>query len=216
LAALLLGGCAQNSVLELQLELPPAPPEDDGNGPWYAQVQVANASTPFELDWLDVDLEAVQLGDAPQWDCISVESLDDSIDLNVRVRFCRSPNCVDMPLGTAVEERFYRLEHPFYRGRRTYWRTRIPEVPECATDGDCGGFGQCVGGRCECESDAECAGELVCEANHCLEEVGRCSIEGCIEGVSTTFCSIDTGQHFCETNESIERLGAFECDVTVD
>lgn len=207
---MLLGGCAQNAILELQVELPAAPP-DDGQGPWYAQIQLRRAADhPFDIDWMGGDLEGVQLTDRTRWDCISVESMDPTADLNVRVRFCRSPNCLNLPLDAVRRERWYRLERPFYIGRRTYWRTRVTDVPECASDDDCGGIGVCNDGICSCELDAECSGTLVCEAGNCVDRVDRCSIEGCIEGVSTSFCSI-SGQHFCETNENIERVESFEC-----
>lgn len=212
IGCLALVGCAQNAILELQVELPPAPTPDD----WYAQIQVRRASDhPFDIPWTGGDLEAIELGPQRQWDCVSVQSFDPDIDLNVRVRFCRSPNCLDLDDGTP-RERWYRLEHPFYVGRRTYWSTQIAEVPECETDGDCGGVGVCIDGVCGCELSAECPGAMTCEAGNCLDAVGRCQIEGCIEGDSTTYCSDGDGPHFCETNANADRDSSFECDLTVD
>jgi len=212
LAALVLGGCAQNAILELQVQLPEAPP-DDGVGPWYAQIQLRRAADhPFDIEWMGGDLEGVELGDTPRWDCVSVQSADPSMDLHVRVRFCRSPDCLNLPHDATPRERWYRLEHPFYIGRRTYWHTTIDSVPVCERDEDCGGVGVCNDSVCGCEVDSECDGEMVCEAGTCVEDVGRCSIEGCIEGPSTNFCSVDTGKHFCETNGYFERPESFECE----
>ena len=222
LAALAMVGCAQNAILELQVELPAAPPDDGTGKPWFAQIQVRRSSDhPFEIPWTGGDLTSVELGAAPQWDCISVQSFDEAIDLNVRVRFCRSSNCLDIDDGRR-RERWYEVEHPFYIGRRTYWRTSITEVPECESDGDCGGVGVCTDGVCGCELTTECPSSMTCATGdetslgNCVLVVNRCQIEGCIEGDSTTYCSDGSGPHFCEENANTERLGSYECDVTVD
>jgi len=205
----LLGGCAQNAILELQLDLPAAPDANE----WFALTQVRNREGhPFDIPWMGGDLGSVQLGSERQFDCISVESDDESADLHVRVRFCRSEDCLDLMDGTP-RERWYRLNHPFYIGRRTYHTITIGEVPECEVTADCA-VGMCDSGVCTCTTDADCGPGLICEeGNNCVEDVDRCQIEGCIEGVSTTFCSDTTGLHFCETNDNISRDDAVECDL---
>lgn len=222
LAALASSGCTENAILELQFELPAAPPDDGTGEPWYAMVQVRRASDhPFEIPWTGGDLEAIELTGERRWDCISVQSFDESVDLNVRVRFCRSPTCLNLADGT-LKERWYHLEHPFYIGRRTYWSTSIPGIPACdpmaPDDADCGGIGVCNAddGQCSCSLSSECPSGMTCVAGNCLLDVGRCQIEGCIEGESTTYCSDGDGAHFCETNASAERESSFNCDLTVD
>jgi hypothetical protein len=212
--ALLATGCAQNAILELQVDLPPAPLPSDG-GSWFAQVQVRRASDhPFDIPWMGGEDQVFELGDTRQWGCISVVSGSQELDLHLRVRFCRAEDCLDLLDGTP-RERLYTLEHPLYIGRHTYYRiTDIGEVPDCATDGDCGGIGACISGVCGCGSAADCGGGgLTCEGGTCLRTVGRCAIEGCIEGVSTTFCSVEDSTHFCESNPDILRQESFECAV---
>lgn len=216
-AVALLGvGCAQNAILELQIQLPAAPTGDT----WFAQTQVRNADGhPFSIPWMGGDIESVPLEASPKWDCLSVESGNEAADLHVRVRFCRSADCLDLDDGTR-RERWYRLEHPFYIGRRTYHQIQIDSVPLCDSGGGidmCGSIGVCDANVCQCTTDAECSSargeDLICEEGNCVGVVDRCRIEGCIEGVSTTFCSEETGMHFCETNDDIPRDDTVECDV---
>ena len=223
---LLLGGCAENAILELQVELPAAPPDDGTGRPWFAQVQVRDSSQALALPWSSRrDLEPLELGSAPRWDCSSIQSFDEGIDLHLRVRFCRSPDGLEAP-GDARMERWYRLDHPFYIGRRTYWQTRIHEVPECMSDGDCandpeiGPVGVCTDGVCGCVVSDECPGSMTCEPDeetglgNCLLDVDRCEIEGCVNDVgrrSETFCSV-TGEHLCERYSNLESSSAYACD----
>lgn len=211
--ALVLAGCAENAILELQIELPAAPPDDGTGSSWYALTRVRRASdNPFDVGWTGPGATAIELGPEPQWDCISVQSFDQEMDLHVRVAFCRAENCLDLMDGSPPE-RWFRLEHPFYIGRRTYWSTQITEVPECASDGDCGGIGVCIDGSCGCELGSECPGGMICEAGNCLLAVDRCRIEGCIEGDSASYCAGSDGPHFCETNPNADRDGSYQCDL---
>jgi hypothetical protein len=180
--AALLTGCAQNAFFELQVELPANP----AGQTWFAQIQVRDTNQGFAIPWMGGDLPTVPLGDARQWDCLSVESLDAQVSLHVRVRFCRSEDCLDLEDGDPPE-RLYSFETPFYIGSRTYFRVVVPRIPVCATDTDCD-VGVCLTDRC------------------------RCSIEGCIEGpVSATFCSTETDEHFCERNPDIRRDETYMC-----
>lgn len=214
--ALLTSACAQNAILELQVELPPAP----ATGPRFAQVQVRRAAgNGFDAVWMGSDPRTVELGDSAQWDCISVVTNDDTIDLNVRVRFCRESNCLGFGDDTAPERR-YHLEHPFYIGRRTYWTTRIAAVPQCTTDADCE-VGRCIDGLCGCLLDADCCAGcdcdrggdcFACEAGGCVQQIDRCRIAGCIrDGDPRDFCTSE-GQHICETS-AYDRREAYMCTV---
>lgn len=218
-ALLLASGCAQNAVLELQLELPPAP---DASQQWFAQVQVRRAeSSGFDATWMGDDLPGIELGAASSWACTSVESHDATLDLNVRVRFCKSPRCDMLGDDTAPERRFH-IEHPFYLGRHTYWSAVIDEVPECTTDADCA-LGRCIGNRCGCSTDADCcpASGCTCGASTpcptcegdpalCVTQIDRCRVEGCVQGLTTMFCTAD-GRHFCE-ERAIDRTEAYMCN----
>ena len=217
--ALVAGGCAENAFLELQLELPPTPAGDEE--PWFARIQVRDAANnPFELQWSGGDpFGSVPLGPAARWECISVESRDEEIDVNVRVRFCRTPDCSD--LGDPTDrERWFRIERPFYIGKRTFFRARIPRVPRCATDADCD-VGVCdeESGRCGCETSADCCptGVVGCDfvcpapgppgsvARSCIREVDRCSVQGCITGDDPmSYCRLEDGSHFCEQSSSVD------------
>lgn len=219
LAALAVTACAQSAVLELQVELPAAPSGDPE--PWFAQVQVRRSSAAFDATWAGPGPRAIQLGSEPQWDCISVQSDDESVDLNVRVRFCRSIDCEG--LGDDMRpERRYSLERPFYLGRRTYWATSIDRVPECTTDEDCA-LGACLpNGHCGCTTDADCCPDggcacpggqcYACVAEGCVQQVDRCRIQGCVVGGSPSrFCTEDD-RHFCEAG-AYDRTEAYMCTL---
>lgn len=220
LAALAAGGCAENAVLELQVELPAAPEGDPD--PWFAQVQVRRSNASFDATWEGLDPRTLELGPEPQWDCISVQTGDDSVDLNVRVNFCRTSDCEGLGDDRPPERRYF-LEHPFYLGRRTYWATSVERVPECATDADCA-QGRCLDdGRCGCAADIDCCpdgscacpGEqcYACLAGGCVQQVDRCGIEGCVVGgAPIRFCT-DDDRHFCETGAH-DRTEAYMCSLS--
>ncbi len=217
----LLAGCAQNAVLELQVEIPAAPSGDAV----YAQVQVRRAdATGFDVSWTGDDPIGVELGQSASWVCTSVESHDGGIDLDVRVRFCKSATCDSLGDDTAPEVR-YHLEHPFYIGRHTYWSAQVAAVPECASDADCA-LGRCVDNRCGCTTDTDCCPGGDCTScggdpsrapcptcagapAMCVTQVDRCHVEGCIPGRTNNFCAED-GRHFCETNAT-DRTEAYMC-----
>jgi len=202
-------GCTQNAYFELQVELPANPP---GETDWYAQIQVRDQTGhAFDVNWMGGDLPTVPLEASRHWECISVQGLDPSVSLNVRVRFCQDPRCLEF-VDASAPERLYSFETPFHIGARTYYRVEIPEVPICA-ESDCAETpGTCNVERCSCTSDADCGGGYRCEPSvGCVLEVGRCQIEGCIEGGISNFCSTTTGEHFCEKNPEIPRDDTFTC-----
>lgn len=125
IAVSLCGGCAQSGVLELQLMLPPSADPD----PVFAQVLIRRSTDhPFDLDWEGGDAFGLELGSEPRLDQVSVIGGDPTVDLHIKVRFCRSPTCDAIDDADAPEV-WIALEHPFYVGRRTAWATCIDAVP---------------------------------------------------------------------------------------
>lgn len=198
LVPLLAAACAQNAFLELSLHLPSRPSGQE----WFAQVLAADESSyPFDVEtWGITPLPAVPLGTEPQWSCMSIQTHDATMNLNVAVRFCRSSDCAD----DAAPERLYRLEHPFYIGSRTYYEIDIPSLPPttCASAEDCE-LGVCIAGTCGCSEDTHCGSGFRCHVvstwGRCVEQVERCSIAGCVDEPNpTSFCTSGDGPHFCE------------------
>lgn len=224
LAALLLAGCTQNAILELQVLVPPGPTDGD----WFAVIQVRDAvREPFDALRLVTGDRPVRLTDEVQWVCTSVESTDPTVSANVRVRFCRGPDCTELADAFAPE-RLYTLETPFYIGARTYYRIEIDDVPICGdgtaepscvtNPGVCLASASATGtSRCGCVVDADCGDTSIYQCVPevgCVENVGRCFIEGCIGGpVSASFCSVDSGRHFCEASPQILRDETFACSL---
>jgi len=209
--ALLGGGCAQNAFLELQILLPPNPPGER----WFAQVQARDERTPgFEREWSEAEsLPSTPLGSVAAWNCISVQSLREG-SLRLRVRFCRTEDCTG-PEDASPPERLYDVERPFYIGARTSLRVTIPRVPVCAAaDEACTEApGVCLDGRCACHDAADCPAGLECVADvGCVEQIDRCSVEGCTDDDgATTFCT-ESGRHFCEQQPHVVRDIDRACD----
>lgn len=227
LSALTSVGCAENAFLELQIQLPPAPPSfpmtppDEPPEGWFAQVQVTGSDIPLEIAVMGNPLESetIELTGAPVWDCISVESGDESVDLNVRVRFCLTANCLGLAEAGTRRERWYTIEHPFYVGQRTYHQIVIDQVPECEVNADCAGWGVCgADGQCTCTDDAQCPSADRCLAEpgmpgNCVDDVEKCEVAGCIGGESGDFC-LASGEHFCEgDDEFITRDDTVQCTI---
>lgn len=126
-SAFLAAGCAQNAALEIAIELPAGPA--DGSRVFVLVQPRKAADNPFEDEWRGDDLAAVELLEGESFvDNISVMSTDDTTDLNLKVRFCASPNCTAIEDDTAPEL-WYALQHPFYIGERTSWGVEIFEIP---------------------------------------------------------------------------------------
>lgn len=115
-------GCTQEAVLELQLMLPARSEESPAR---VALIQVGRAEAhPFDAEWAREALR-VELADEPtlaQW---SVVSVDPTIDLHVRVRFCDADDCAPRADG----ELWFALERPFYLERRTSWASCVEAAP---------------------------------------------------------------------------------------
>jgi hypothetical protein len=129
MAVVVLGGCAKNAILELELQLPAEPETSDGE--LFALTQVRRADEfPFAAEWrADQDPAGVPLGPEPVTDQLSVETEDETVDLHVRIRFCGDPRCTSLDDALAPEL-WLRIEQPFYIGQRTFWEFDVPAVPE--------------------------------------------------------------------------------------
>ncbi|MGE0786519.1 MAG: hypothetical protein AB7S26_12685 [Sandaracinaceae bacterium] len=211
LALAALTGCAENAILELSVRLPPAPDETG----WFAEVQARNAAThQFNVPWMGgATVRALPLTASVQTiDCVSLDSHDGTIDVNVRVRFCHSESCGDLA-DSNPPERFFRIEHPFYIGRRTYLTLDIDQVPECRVNSTCGGIGVCdaTTGDCRCAMDSDCPPGHACELSRCVAQVDHCAVAGCIEGAAGMFCT-SSGVHFCEEGDDVDRSDDLLCD----
>lgn len=128
LSALLLGACARDAVLEVELTVPAQPT----SGPQrYAVVQFETDQASFEADWRGSnDYPGVELIDEPQTIAYSVISEDPGLVVQVKVSFCTTEACTatdDAPdRAPAV---WYRLERSLYVGERTRWSPVIAAVP---------------------------------------------------------------------------------------
>lgn len=123
-----LGGCADNAILELTLELPSG---EEG----FAFVQFDQGAT-FEEFEGSTSLDGFPL-DGPASVQVSVIADGDEIEapLRVKVRFCQEPRCTFLdPAGIesddGVGELRFELERAFYRGRFTEHTLDLRTIPE--------------------------------------------------------------------------------------
>lgn len=127
--ALLVAGCADNAILEVDLELPAT----SASTPRYAFVQSLSASTiDFGGAWAGADAtEGFLLTSAPSTQHVSFVTDGDAIGrpLGIRVRFCTDRVCGALADVDAPEAR-YVVDRAFYRGQRT--RLTLSPVPETA------------------------------------------------------------------------------------
>ncbi|MEM9188382.1 MAG: hypothetical protein AAGF12_04370 [Myxococcota bacterium] len=124
--AVLLGGCATDGILEVEVDAPPA---DVGLGVNFMQVQVrpAVAEFPFADDWRSPDdLDAIRLGAARAVYPISVISDQEGDNIRVKVTLCDTAACSE--LGDEYGQVRYDIEAPFYVGERTRVRVEIPDL----------------------------------------------------------------------------------------
>jgi hypothetical protein len=147
------GGCVDNAVLELTVTLPVRPTAMEGalcmsdadcptpgivcgeEGTCAARAFVLiqprkAADNPFGDDWRGNDLDPVELSDeGPTVDEISVLTEDVDADLNIKVSFCTTPTCTAFA-DDPPPSLWYQLQHPFYRGKRTFHDIEIATIPE--------------------------------------------------------------------------------------
>jgi len=165
------GGCADNAVLELELELPAAA---DGRGHAYVETLSTEGldGADFDGPWEGRAVEqGFALGSSRSMQDVSVVASGASLEraLGVRVRFCSDARCEASADSTERREARWVFERAFYRGRRMTYRLVVPAIP------------------------AVPSGAPV--------EVGRCQVgHGCAPGTSLDdpdFCRPD-GRHLCE------------------
>jgi hypothetical protein len=175
LALALATGCARNAILELELELPPAPA-----GQVVFAVVEARTDASFDAPFTGEPLDGFPLapsctrGDTPppcgdrmlDPSCSAVVSVigdgdDGARPLHVRVRFCQDPSCAAPADGSAPEHRAS-IERAFYTGRYTQARTCIDALP----------------------------------VEPSLDTIERCEVR-CRDGNAARHCRLD-GTHFCE------------------
>jgi hypothetical protein len=132
---LCLAACADNAILELELDLPATPA---GMGPTYAYVQSRSADTiTFDGDWAGADApEGFLLGSSATVQHVSFVTSGGAITrpLGVRVRFCSDRVCGAIADIHAQEAR-YVIDRAFYRGQRTsYTISPVPSATPATTE----------------------------------------------------------------------------------
>jgi hypothetical protein len=122
----LFAGCASDGVLELTLDLPPAPTVDRV----FVFTQARDATdNPILDEWRDdADLDGLQLGDARMEDHISLRSARGGIDVNVKLSFCSTARCTALEDSTAPQL-LYTLTTPVYVGQRTSYTITVASAP---------------------------------------------------------------------------------------
>ncbi len=169
--ALALGSCADDAILELELELPPIPADFRG----YAYLETLSAdhvdASDFEREWAGGAIEdGFTLASTGSTEDVSVVATGPSIArmLGVRVRFCFDSRCAAPQDRAVPREVRWIFERAFHAGRRVHYRLVIEAVP-----------------------DAEPGAPMA---------VSRCAIgHGCRDGSTLTDPSFCTdGRHDCE------------------
>lgn len=161
-------GCVDNSILELEVNLPVKPSTLPDTEDVYAFIQIRSSRvSDFENDWLPTEsIDGFLLTDAPSTQTISIvsEPQDYDSDLLLRVLYCSSSRCSELGDDMAGERRL-RIEHPFYDGERTRVMWDVGEY-----------------------TDIE-----VTEP----EVIPLCQVQGCRPGDITDYCYMGTNDHFC-------------------
>ncbi|MFK8001828.1 MAG: hypothetical protein AB8H86_19690 [Polyangiales bacterium] len=168
LTTVLAVGCVDNSILELEIDLPPQPAEVSEQVYAFVQIRSSRMSS-FATDWLSAgeDPDGFALGPERATQTISVvaEPRDYDEDLLLRVVYCVSPRCSSLGDDTAGERRLV-IEHPFYDGQRTRVRWSVGDYTPVVIPEE--------------------------------ETVGVCQVEGCRAGDGLAdYCYVRTQDHFC-------------------
>lgn len=127
LATLLLAtGCARNAMLELDVVVPPQTVADRP----FAYIEVSSDISSFDESPFSIqgtaNLDVMDGGTAP----FAVLTGDESTEVRVRVRYCRSASCSDIDDVRAFEEGtepglFYSFERAFYIGAVTSYTLEV-------------------------------------------------------------------------------------------
>ncbi len=191
-------GCAQNSVLEIEMQLPTRA-AGGGTGAPDALVRVAldtdgsaNDGATFDA-WNDGSATSIpstlafslgqdRCAESPQrtFPCnlrMSLATTNLDADAIVQIRFCNAA------LGTCDQnapELRYHIEHPFYRGQRTFFRTG----PTSASTGSY---------TYNLTDDFPELCEQPAGVDLATRAIWRCRIEGCFDSTRGQFPSPDYG-----------------------
>lgn len=190
-----LPGCTRNATLDAELRLPALP---DGFDSLFVVV-AARRDDRFEQDWNGVSLPMVhELGDTTSTYEFSLVTQDETPNVFVKVRLCRTDDCQD--LQDPVSELWYELQRPFYQGQQTTWELDLPRFPLCRDEA-------CTSFTSPEESESDGPMVRLCSAVPSTDfpvwrcDVGRCEI-GCslVSGMPTggSCEGGDGGMHFCE------------------
>ncbi len=137
LAIVLVTGCAENAILEVELMLPPA-----SGAVRHVFVQTRSGEAEFEATWSGSgSVDGIVLADgAPSRSVVSVEA-DDGAELDaplsLKIRYCTTERCTEVADSDA-QEVWVSVERAFYEGRYTQLEVELPAVgacsPPCATE----------------------------------------------------------------------------------
>ncbi len=123
--ALCLAACADNAILEVELDLPMAAT----SAPQYAYVQSRSAAAiDFDGDWAGADApEGFLLTSASSMQNVSFVTSNGATmtqPLGIRVRFCSDRVCGAIA-DTHAQEAHFVITRAFYRGKRTNVRLTV-------------------------------------------------------------------------------------------
>ena len=141
---LVLAGCADNAVLELDLGLPP---ESLDGLHRFAFVQARSGAEPFDEPWGGSDpVEGFMLGFDPHRESVSVVADDASIEdpLRIKVRYCFTARCSSLSDADAPQAEI-EIERAFYVAERTFLTLDLTGENESITVEKCRVRG-CIGG----------------------------------------------------------------------
>lgn len=224
LPLLLMTGCPRNAIFTLEYELPRPPETITGdcyaeageNLPVFARLElltgydddpsyfrtermdISSGESPYTaVSWSASSAPSIELSRTSQTTLVvDLESTEQHEFVHARLRFCASDDCrcedgleqgtTSVPLQER-QEVWFSYERPFYIGERTRHESTVDRIQAANfnddEDDDYGDCGVSGGDRTECEP----------------QFIGRCEIDGCLNGNATRFCEgDDAGPHYCE------------------
>ena len=177
----LLAGCADNAVLELNVTYPARPGEF---GELYVRPLAAKASFgPYNTMWSTQDRpRSATLSASDRSSQLPISIVADgevtesgTEDVVVKFRFCTTSDCEARPgmtLDPVVAEIWYEFGTPFYLGKQTQFDVALSGVPSCQT----------------CEADSDCLNTPACPADPEGNDV-RCFCRSA--GTGPNICMLD-------------------------